>query len=315
MSKEFHQIVWDDRLRADLGEILRLAVREDLDHEGDWTSRALVGDNAVGRAEVVARQPGIMAGLAGVEMTLQAFDPRLRWLPEAEDGQPVARGGRVGRIEGPARGILVAERSVLNLLGRLCGIATLARRYVEAVAGTAARIYDTRKTTPGWRRLEKYAVRCGGGRNHRTGLFEAVLIKDNHLALGARGPAGGPGRFAPAEAVARARAFVNSHVPESARPAMIIEVEVDTLEQLDEVLPTGPDVVLLDNMSPADLSKAVARRNACNTTVELEASGGVSLETVRRIAGSGVERISVGALTHSAVCLDLGLDWLAEDVA
>ena len=143
----------------------------------------MVDENALGRAAIMARQPGVVAGLPGVEMTLAAVEPRLRWAPRTSDGQAVARGDCVGTIEGPARGLLAAERILLNLLGRLSGIATLARRYVEAVAGTKARIYDTRKTTPGWRRLEKYAVRCGGGWNHRGGLDQAVLIKDNHLAI------------------------------------------------------------------------------------------------------------------------------------
>ncbi len=233
-------------------------------------------------------------------MGLSPWRTRLRWSPQIADGSPVEKGTCAGIIEGPARGLLAAERILLNLLGRLSGIATLTRQYVAAVAGTKARIYDTRKTTPGWRRLEKYAVRCGGGSNHRSGLFDAVLIKDNHLALGARSAVGQP-RYSPAEAVARARQLNN---------AMIVEIEVDTLAQLDNVLPASPDIVLLDNMSPAELAAAVARRNACNPAVELEASGGVNLESVRKIAEAGVDRISVGALTHSAVALDFGLDWL-----
>jgi nicotinate-nucleotide pyrophosphorylase (carboxylating) len=341
MVKEFHQTVWDDRLRKDWEAILRLAIMEDLGEAGDWTSRALVPEGAMGRAEVVARQSGVVAGLPAVELTLTAFDSRLRWSPKTEDGQSVVPGQSIGTIEGPARAMLAAERVLLNLLGRLSGIATLTRRYVEAVAGTKAKIYDTRKTTPGWRRLEKYAVRCGGGWNHRGGLDEAVLIKDNHLAigkkafsLGAEGengfaqraegdspifaaqksgqsPAQKSGqspiqRFSPSEAVVLARSFVERH---AADPAMPIEVEVDLLEQLDAVLPVRPDIVLLDNMNPAQLREAVAQRDAVHRTIELEASGGVRLETVRQIAESGVDRISVGALTHSAVALDFGLDW------
>ncbi len=182
-------------------------------------------------------------------------------------------------------------------------MATLTRQYVDAVAGTNARIYDTRKTTPGWRRLEKYAVRCGGGHNHRTGLFDAVLIKDNHLALGATGD--DTVQYTPADAVRQARRFVE----ENGHSNMIIEVEVDTLQQLAEVLPAGPDIVLLDNMSPTMLREAVACRDASNPAVELEASGGIDLETVAAVAQSGIDRISIGALTHSAACLDLGLDW------
>ncbi len=305
VAKEFQQVVWDDRLQQDWLAILRLAVREDLGDVGDWTTRALAPEEATGQAAVVARQAGVIAGLPGVEAVLGEIDPRVRFLPELEDGQPIHPGDRVGQLEGPVQGILTAERLVLNLLGRLSGIATLTRQYVEAVSSTKARIYDTRKTTPGWRRLEKYAVRCGGGRNHRTGLFEAVLIKDNHLAFGA----GDSGQYTPAEAVARARQFVQEHAPAQEAAGMIIEIEVDTLEQLDEVLPAAPDIVLLDNMSPDQLREAVARRDATAPSVELEASGGVNLRTVAQIAAAGVDRISVGALTHSAVSLDVGLDW------
>jgi nicotinate-nucleotide pyrophosphorylase (carboxylating) len=313
MDRDFHQVAWDETLQAELKEILRLAVWEDLQDEGDWTSRALVPEGVRGTAAVVARQPGLVAGLPAGEMASAAIDPRLRWLPAAQDGQIVRRGDRLVVIEGPACSLLTAERLVLNLLGRLAGIATLTRKYVDAVAGTKARIYDTRKTTPGWRRLEKYAVRCGGGCNHRTGLFEAVLIKDNHLALGAQPAAtesGPPVRFTAAEAVQRARQYVAQQAPGPAGHQMIIEVEVDTLEQLAEVLPVEPDIVLLDNMLPPQLREAVALRDARAPQVELEASGGVSLETVRAIAQSGVNRISVGAITHSAVSLDVALDWL-----
>ncbi len=308
MAKDFDQIAWDARLEADLRDLLRLAIREDLGDTGDCTTEALVPEAATGRADCIARQPGVIAGLPGAEAVLKLVEPRLRWRPEKEDGQRVEPGDCVARIEGPARGILTAERVVLNLLGRLSGIATLTRRCVDAVAGTGARIYDTRKTTPGWRRLEKYAVRCGGGHNHRTGLFDAILIKDNHLALGA-GSGPSRGGYAPAEAVARARRFLEERRPEPAGGQMIVEVEVDTLAQLDDVLPARPDVVLLDNMTPTELAEGVRRRDAAASEVELEASGGVRLETIGRIAASGVDRISVGALTHGAASLDLALDW------
>jgi nicotinate-nucleotide pyrophosphorylase (carboxylating) len=311
MNRDFHQVTWDEQLQTELAELLRLAIREDVGEEGDWTSRALVPEETPGRAAVVARQPGVIAGVRGAELALAMIDKRLRWQPRAEDGQAVERGDWVAVVEGPAQLMLTAERVALNLLGRLSGIATLTRRYVDTVAGTKARIYDTRKTTPGWRRLEKYAVRCGGGRNHRTGLFEAVLIKDNHLALGASLPAGASAvsRFTPAEAVRRARQFVAEHARRPACDPMIVEVEVDSLEQLAEVLPAAPDLVLLDNMSAEQLREAVAMRDARAPEVELEASGGVNLQTVRAIAESGVDRISVGALTHSAVALDVALDW------
>jgi nicotinate-nucleotide pyrophosphorylase (carboxylating) len=322
MHKEFHQIVWDGCLAADWEAILRLAIREDLGAEGDWTTNSLVDENACGSAAVVTRQSGVAAGLPLVAMTLAAVDPRLQWAPELEDGQPVGQGSRAGIIRGPVRGMLSAERIVLNMICRLSGIASLTWKYVEAVAGTKARIYDTRKTTPGWRRLEKYAVHAGGGWNHRGGLFEAVLIKDNHLAWGGAGempvikPGPGtarlakvaPQRYTPAEAVLLAREFIARHQHPSSLP--IVEVEVDTLAQLEEVLPAGPDIVLLDNMPPEQLRKAVAIRDRMNAAVELEASGGINLETIRAAAESGVERISVGSLTHSAVALDFGLDWL-----
>ncbi len=322
MTKEFPQVAWDAELQADWLRLLALAIDEDLGREGDWTTRALVPPGATGRAAVVVRGGGVVAGLPALPSALEKFDPRLRWSPETEDGRLVERGGRLGAIEGPARGLLAAERVLLNVLSRLSGIASLTRKFVDAAAGTKARIYDTRKTTPGWRRLEKYAVRCGGGWNHRTGLFAAVLIKDNHLAFGASLPspssgeglgvraAGGAG-YGPAEAVAAAHRFVAEHATAAAAAAMIIEVEVDTLQQLDEVLAAAPDLVLLDNLRPAELRQAVARRNAVAPAVELEASGGIDLESVRRVAESGVERISVGALTHSAVALDIGLDWLS----
>ena len=314
MSKEFHQITWDEQLQADWDKLLQLAVAEDLGEAGDWTTAAVVPEDTFGRARVVAREPGIVAGLPAVESTLREIDPCLQWKPEREDGQPVEPSDRIGMIEGPARGLLVAERLLLNVLGRLSGIATLTRKYVDAVEGAKARIYDTRKTTPGWRRLEKYAVRCGGGWNHRSGLFEAVLIKDNHLTIGAGSAPGAAAGYSPAEAVARARRFLQHRAAESAGGEMIVEVEVDTLRQLDNVLPAGPDIVLLDNMRPAQLRKAAARRDACNPAIELEASGQIDLKRVRRIAQTGVERISVGALTHSAAWLDLALDWAPDSL-
>lgn len=314
MDTQFHQLVWDDRLDRDWEAILRLAVAEDLGASGDWTSNALVPAGALGRANVVSRRPGVIAGLPAIPQTLAAFDPRLKWTPLIEDGSPASAGECVGAIEGPMRGMLAAERVLLNMLGHLSGIATLTRRYVQAVADTKARLYDTRKTTPGWRRLEKYAVRCGGGWNHRGGLNDAVLIKDNHLAFVGQAGSAAVGQvgnlsYDPADAVRRAREYVREHAEGASMP---IEVEVDSLEQLDDVLTALPDIVLLDNMTPAQLRAAVARRDAAAPTVELEASGGVNLDTIRAIAESGVERISVGALTHSAVALDLGLDWAGD---
>jgi nicotinate-nucleotide pyrophosphorylase (carboxylating) len=307
MSIEFKQLSWGQEVQADWSRLVELAVAEDLGTRGDLTTSALVPDEATGRAAVVARQAGVVAGLPAAAMALAAVSPSAQWVPLTEDGQAIAAGQRLASIEGRAAGLLVAERLLLNVLGRLSGIASITRRYVETVAGTPARIYDTRKTTPGWRRLEKYAVRCGGGWNHRTGLFEAVLIKDNHLAFGAVGDR--QHRYTPAEAVGRARQYLCEQEGEPRGASRIVEIEVDTLAQLAEVLPASPDIVLLDNMPPAVLREAVAMRDAGYGQVELEASGGVNLATVRAIAETGVDRISVGALTHSAVALDVGLDW------
>lgn len=308
MSKEFHQIEWDHTVEQDVRELIGRMLKEDLESEGDCTSLALIPEDAPGRAAVVIRASGVVAGLKAAEIVLAEVDPALEWLPKVEDGTCVDAGTMVAQVQGPAQKLLTAERPALNLIGRLSGIATLTRKYVEVIAGTKARIYDTRKTTPGLRMLEKYAVRCGGGCNHRQGLFEAILIKDNHLALGAQADSGRP-RFSPAEAIGVARCyFAKMRTPEAAE-ASIVEIEVDTLEQLDAVLPAGPDIVLLDNMGPEQLREAVARRDAVAPAVELEASGGVNLDTVRAIAESGVDRISVGALTHSAIVLDVALDW------
>jgi nicotinate-nucleotide pyrophosphorylase (carboxylating) len=222
----------------------------------------------------------------------------------ANDGGQVAPGSILVQFSGSARDLLTCERPLLNLVSRLSGIATLTRQYVERVAGTQARIYDTRKTTPGWRRLEKYAVRCGGACNHRTGLFDAILIKDNHLAFAAEK------HLSPANAVRRTRNFVEQLDAQYIAKEMLIEVEIDHLDQLQDVLRAAPDIVLLDNMKPDQLRAAVAQRNEIAPEIELEASGGVSLETVRAIAETGVDRISVGGLTHSSRSLDIGLDWL-----
>jgi nicotinate-nucleotide pyrophosphorylase (carboxylating) len=303
VSKEFRQIEWDEQLEDDCRQIVRLAVREDLDRHFDWTTVGLAAPELQGEVSVVARQPGVIAGLRAVLVVLDEMEIQARWQMDAVDGQPVQVQQTVARLGGAVRDLLTAERLLLNLIGRLSGIATLTSRYVQAIHGTKARIYDTRKTTPGWRRLEKYAVRCGGGRNHRTGLFDAVLIKDNHLALSG---------LAPDAAVRQVRGFLQQVLPADQAEQMIVEVEVDTLDQFEAVLPVEPDLILLDNMTVDQLRHAVARRDALGAAVELEASGGVHLDTVAAIAAAGVDRISVGALTHSALCLDVGLDWQGE---
>jgi len=305
-GRDFRQIVWDEAVEDDCRQLVRLAVREDLERKYDWTTVALVDHVAHGRAAVVARQAGVVAGLPAARVVLEEMAPSVTWLTTVEDGAVVLPGQTLATMEGPARNLLTCERIVLNFLGRLCGVATLTAKYVAAVSGTQARVYDTRKTTPGWRRLEKYAVRCGGGHNHRLGLFDAVLIKDNHLALGASSPAD---RYTPVEAIARARELLAQATSDAARD-MIIEIEVDTLEQLTAVLPAQPNIVLLDNMTTDQLRQAVAIRNQLAPAVELEASGGINLNTIAAVAATGVERISSGALTHSAIALDVGLDWL-----
>jgi len=267
---------------------IEMALAEDLGASGDITTNATVSADAWATGFFVARQPGVLSGNAVAQAVFHAVDARVVFDAIKNDGDVLAAADRFARVEGPARALLTAERVALNFLGRLSGIATLTRRFVDAVEGTGAVIADTRKTTPGLRAFEKYAVRCGGGHNHRTGLFDAIMIKDNHIvAAGGVGPA-----------IERARAAAGHMVK--------IEVEVDTLDQLREVLTYRVDVVLLDNMSPEMLREAVHLvKDRCLT----EASGGVSLQTVRKIAETGVDLISVGALTHSAPVLDIGLDF------
>jgi nicotinate-nucleotide pyrophosphorylase (carboxylating) len=268
-------------------DIVRAALLEDLGRAGDITTNATIPAARQARAVIAARQPGIVAGLDLAKAAFRLLDPALSFETRIADGAAVTSGAILATIEGPARALLSAERVALNFLGRLSGIATLTSRYVAAVAHTKARIVCTRKTTPGLRTFEKYAVLCGGGFNHRFGLDDAILIKDNHIAV-----AGG---IIPALRTVKAAI---GHLVK-------IEIEVDTLDQLDEVLTEGADVVLLDNMTPARLREAVARVKGRLLT---EASGGVTLETVAAIAESGVDMISVGALTHSAKVLDVGLD-------
>ena len=267
--------------------IVRAALAEDLGRAGDITSQACVPAEA--RLSVIwaARRPGILAGLDCARLALAELAPEAGFNALARDGDTLSPGQVLARAEAPARAVLAAERTGLNLIGRLSGIATLTRAYVDAVAGTGVRITDTRKTTPGLRQLEKYAVRCGGGVNHRFGLDDAILIKDNHVAA--------CGGVRPA--LERARAAAGHLVK--------VEIEVDGLDQLAEALPLSPDVIMLDNFTLSDLRKAVAMTAG---RVTLEASGGVDLTTVRAIAETGVQVISVGALTHSAPGLDIGLD-------
>jgi len=308
VPRDFHQIDWDDATADDCRQLVRLAVREDLERQQDWTTVALVPPDRSGAADIVAREAGVVAGMKALATAIDEAAAALALRPAVEDGQPVKAGTRLARIEGNVRDLLTCERILLNFLGRLMGVATFSRHYVDKVAGTRARIYDTRKTTPAWRRLEKYAVRCGGACNHRTGLYDAILIKDNHLAQLAQ-PGQSAGDVA-ARAVRQVRQFINDlALTDIALLNPIIEVEVDSIEQLVAVLPEQPDIVLLDNMPVDRLREAVALRDREAPEVQLEASGGVNLETVRAIAEMGIDRISVGALTHAARSLDVGLDW------
>jgi nicotinate-nucleotide pyrophosphorylase (carboxylating) len=268
--------------------LLRDALREDIG-PGDLTTDAVIPPGAVATADVVVRSRGVLAGLAVALRAFSLLDPKVVVEPRIADGARVAAGAAVARIRGAARAILSAERVALNLLGRLCGIATLTRAYVDAVEGYTARIADTRKTTPGLRALERYAVRAGGGVNHRAGLYDAVLIKDNHIAaIGSI-----------AEAISRAR---------GASPAgTIVEAECDTLDQVRAAIAAGADSILLDNMTVDAIGEAVRFTRGAAI---VEASGGVNLSTVRAVAATGVDVISVGALTHSATSLDVGLDFV-----
>ncbi len=287
---------------AELGDLLQRARREDVGpNRRDLTSELFIDATAVGRAAIVSRAAGRLAGAALLEEVVRTFDPAVAITPGAVDGDALQPGALVAQLNGPLRAILMLERTALNLLCHLSGIASLTAQYVHAVRGSSAKIYDTRKTIPGWRGLAKYAVRCGGGYNHRMGLYDAVLLKDNHLASLPTGTL----QAKLTEAVRRAR---------QAKPApSFIEIEVDTLEQLPAALAADPDLILLDNMPPEQLRRAVGLRQAhagAGRLIELEASGGVNLDTVRAIAHAGVDRIAIGALTHSAPALDLGLDLL-----
>jgi nicotinate-nucleotide pyrophosphorylase (carboxylating) len=271
----------------DIAEAVARALVEDLGAGGDVTTLATVPSNAVATARFVARQPGVVAGLAVAAAAFEAVGPgQVRFEQLVEDGTAVAAGAELAAVHGPLRVVLTAERTALNFLCHLSGIATLTRRWVDAVEDTGARIRDTRKTMPGLRALEKYAVVCGGGVNHRMSLSDAALVKDNHVIA-----AGGV-----VPAFQRVRADY---------PDLEIEIEVDTVAQAREVIDAGADLVLLDNMTPNDMRAVVAYSAG---RAKLEASGGLTLDTARAVAETGVDYLAVGALTHSAPALDIGLD-------
>jgi nicotinate-nucleotide pyrophosphorylase (carboxylating) len=374
MAKDYQAITWCSAVEDDFRSLLDIAIREDVESIGDLTSLSLIPEKAVGRAAVVARDEGIIAGMPTVQIICEAISPDLRWEPLVEDAAHVGKKQQIGILSGPARAMMQAERLILNFVARLSGIATTTNQYVQLIADTKSKVYDTRKTTPGWRLLEKYATCCGGAQNHRAGLYDAILIKDNHLALAAGRAGLGALEYDPALAVRKVRRFLeekdelgprppvhchgnliatckmrtsllaavaevtgsavlsqiiaktpchklemanqeNQQVPR--KPAdnfpakdVIVEVEVDTFQQFEEVLSADPDIIMLDNMSCEMMRRAVELRNQRKPEIELEASGGITLNTIHDVAMTGVERISVGALTHSFQIFDLGLDWL-----
>ena len=276
---------------AEIRQAVQAALAEDIG-SGDVTTLATVPETATARAVLQARESLVVAGLDFAEAAFRELSPAIQIERLVPDGQPVQGGDILLKVAGPARALLSAERVALNFVQHLSGIATLTAQFVGAVKGLPVQILETRKTTPGWRRFEKYAVACGGGKNHRAGLFDMVLIKDNHLAALRKAKPN-----AVAAAVRRAREQF---------PQLTVEVEADTLEQVAQAADAGADIILLDNMNPAQLRRAVQKINGRAKT---EASGGVNLNTVRAIASTGVDFISIGALTHSARAVDIGLDF------
>jgi nicotinate-nucleotide pyrophosphorylase (carboxylating) len=276
---------------AEIRASVQLALAEDIGG-GDVTTLAIVPANATANAVMRAREPLVVAGIEFAETAFRELSPKIKIQKLFHDGQRANRDETLLKISGSARAILSAERVALNFVQRLSGIATLTAQFVDAIKGTRAKILDTRKTTPGWRRFEKYAVACGGGKNHRLGLFDMVLIKDNHLVVL---------RDAKPNAIAAAVARAREKFPK-----LKVEVEADTLAQVAQAADAGADIILLDNMTPTQLRQAV---KIVRDRAQTEASGGVNLKTVRAIAGSGVDFISVGALTHSARAVDIGLDF------
>lgn len=282
--------------QASILPLLTAALKEDVGSR-DLTTTSVIPKGLIAKAEIQVKEEGVLAGLQVAEWVFGLVEPKIKFQPMVKDGQKAFPGKAVAFLEGPARGMMTAERTALNFIGHLSGIATLTRAFVDRVKGTPAKILETRKTTPGLRLLEKYAVRMGGGTNHRMGLYDGVLIKDNHLKL-----AGGVEK-----AVAAARATLQKNVP--------IEVEVNTLEEFRQAIAAKADLILLDNMKLPEIQEVVRLRNALarskpGNRVPLEVSGGVTLESVRPIALTGVDRISVGALTHSAPSLNISLEIL-----
>lgn len=285
--------------------LIELALDEDLGDRGDLTSQAVISADLQGLAAFEARAPGVVAGLPSTQLVLETVDSALKFELIKKDGEPLSKGDRIAVVSGRISSILAAERTALNFLQHLSGIATLTRKFVDTVAGSSVKILDTRKTLPGWRLLEKYAVRCGGGHNHRMGLHDGILIKDNHLiAMGMKGDT---------ELDDLIESFTRLTWERDRKDGKLsefpVEVEVESIPELKEWLDWKPAIILLDNMNLEQLREAVRLRDKRQPGVQLEASGGVTLETVRAIAETGVDRISVGALTHSAPALDIALDY------
>jgi len=281
-----------------LRELWQRALAED-GADRDVTCEVALAGQARGLARLVGKQPGIFAGRVLLDLLAVLYDNQIKVEPGIKDGEPLVVGTQIATLAGPLKLLLGIERTLLNFLERLCGVATITRRFVEAVRGTDARILDTRKTIPGWRVLDKYAVRCGGGHNHRMGLHDAILVKDNHLA------------GIPVSGLAAAAAEMIRRQRQLGRKPDFVEFEVDALDQLDVLLTVpGIDVILLDNFTPQQLAEAVRRRDAVGLRgkVQLEASGGINIETVAAVAATGVDRISVGAITHSAPALDISME-------
>lgn len=309
---------FDDATQADCLKLLAMALTEDtgsptLENAVDCTTQSVIPVAATASASFVSRASGIICGVEIARLAISTLAPDLELDCHVNDGDQVQPGDKIATFRGSAHQILTMERTCLNFMCRLSGISTLAARFTERVKDTHVKVLDTRKTTPGYRRLEKYAVACGGGANHRMGLYDAVMIKDNHLAFYRAWNK--ESQDAIMEGLQLARDWVEAHqatLPNGAQT--VVQLEVDTLEQFERALPSKPDIVLLDNMTNQQLTDAVNRRNEAAPGVLLEASGGVNLETIGDIAKTGVDRISIGALTHSAVNFDIGLDWTIDSL-
>lgn len=310
MSQQFKL---DAETTADCLKLIEMALTEDtgsasLKDAVDCTTQSVIPVAATASAAFVSRQEGIVCGVEIAKLALSTFAPDLTLQVVTGDGQAITPGETIAIIRGSAHQILTMERTCLNFMCRLSGISTLSKAFASKVEGTKAQILDTRKTTPGYRRLEKYAVQCGGGTNHRMGLYDAVMIKDNHLAFYKAWNK--DSKDAVAEGIELARKWISDNqdrLPNGAQT--VLQLEVDTLEQFERALQHQPDIILLDNMSNDQLKQAVDRRDKDEPKILLEASGGVNLETIAAISQTGVDRISIGALTHSATNFDIGLDW------